>query len=119
MRGSWRQPLQFAAPSARSPQPLTTRRWLCSKADRLSPPAPGRHGGSGGRSCYAGAGTSGGSGGQDGSELPPTYDWPPDRLVFAMAGGLDALVRSAEQAEDKETGGAEATTARENGDHDC
>src|SRR5499426_3258695 len=48
----------------------------------------------GGRIVYAGAGTSGRIGVQDGSELPPTYDWPAERLVFAMAGGLDALVRS-------------------------
>jgi N-acetylmuramic acid 6-phosphate etherase len=63
---------------------------------------------SGGRIVYAGAGTSGRIGVQDGSELPPTYDWPPDRLVFAMAGGLGALVSSAEQAEDDEAAGAQA-----------
>ncbi len=40
--------------------------------------------------------------------MPPTFDWPPDRLVFAMAGGMDALIRSAEQAEDNESAGAEA-----------
>src|SRR5439155_23664212 len=62
----------------------------------------------GGRIVYAGAGTSGRIGVQDGTELPPTYDWPADRLVFAIAGGLDALVRSAEQAEDNETAGAQA-----------
>jgi N-acetylmuramic acid 6-phosphate etherase len=62
----------------------------------------------GGRIVYAGAGTSGRVGVQDGTELPPTFDWPPDRLVFAMAGGLDALVRSTEQAEDNEAAGAQA-----------
>jgi len=62
----------------------------------------------GGRIVYAGAGTSGRIGVQDGSELSPTYDWPADRVVFAMAGGLDALVRSAEQAEDNEAAGAQA-----------
>jgi N-acetylmuramic acid 6-phosphate etherase len=62
----------------------------------------------GGRIVYAGAGTSGRIGVQDGSELPPTYNWPPDRLVFAMAGGLGALVQSAEQAEDDEGAGAHA-----------
>jgi len=64
----------------------------------------------GGRIVYAGAGTSARIGVQDGSELPPTYNWPPDRLVFAVAGGLDALVRSAEQAEDNEVAGANAIT---------
>src|SRR3974390_226578 len=62
----------------------------------------------GGRIVYAGAGTSGRIGVQDGTELPPTFDWPADRLVFAMAGGLDALVRSTERGADKETRGAQA-----------
>jgi N-acetylmuramic acid 6-phosphate etherase len=61
----------------------------------------------GGRIVYAGAGTSGRIGVQDGSELPPTFDWPTDRVVFAMAGGLDALTRSAEGAEDNEAAGAQ------------
>ena len=64
----------------------------------------------GGRIVYAGAGTSARIGVQDGSELPPTYDWPADRLVFVMAGGLDALVRSTEGAEDNEAAGTEAMT---------
>jgi len=64
----------------------------------------------GGRIVYAGAGTSGRIAVQDGSELPPTFDWPVDRLVFAMAGGLDALVRSSEGAEDDEAAGARAMT---------
>jgi N-acetylmuramic acid 6-phosphate etherase len=62
----------------------------------------------GGRIVYVGAGTSGRIGVQDGTELPPTYNWPADRLVFAMAGGLGALVQSAEEAEDDETTGARA-----------
>src|ERR1700676_3925901 len=62
----------------------------------------------GGRIVYAGAGTSGRIGVEDGGELPPPFDWPADRLLFAMAGGLDALVRSAEQAEDNEAAGAQA-----------
>ena len=62
----------------------------------------------GGRIVYVGAGTSGRIGVQDGSELAPTYDWPADRVVFVIAGGLDALVRSIEGAEDNEAAGAEA-----------
>src|SRR5215475_1848684 len=62
----------------------------------------------GGRIVYVGAGTSGRIGVQDGTELPPTYNWPADRLVFAMAGGLGALVQSAEEAEDNEATGAHA-----------
>src|SRR3974390_2025702 len=49
-----------------------------------------------GRIVYVGAGTSGRIGVQDGSELPPTYNWPSERLMFAMAGGLGALVQSVE-----------------------
>ncbi|MHB2167672.1 N-acetylmuramic acid 6-phosphate etherase [Alsobacter sp. R-9] len=60
----------------------------------------------GGRLVYAGAGTSGRVGVQDGAELPPTFDWPLDRLVFAMAGGQGALVKSAEGAEDDAAAGA-------------
>ena len=62
----------------------------------------------GGRLVYAGAGTSGRIGVQDGAELLPTFDWPADRAVFAIAGGADALVRSVEGAEDDEAAGAQA-----------
>ena len=53
-----------------------------------------------GRLVYAGAGTSGRVAVQDGAELPPTFNWPLERLVFAMAGGDAALIRSVEGAED-------------------
>ena len=59
----------------------------------------------GGRIIYAGAGTSGRIGVQDGTELTPTYNWPTDRLVFAMAGGYGALTQSVEGAEDDEQAG--------------
>jgi len=62
----------------------------------------------GGRLVYVGAGTSGRIGVQDGAELPPTFDWPGDRVVFAMAGGMDALIRSSEHAEDDQQAGADA-----------
>jgi N-acetylmuramic acid 6-phosphate etherase len=62
----------------------------------------------GGRLVYAGAGTSGRIGVQDGAELTPTYNWSADRVVFVMAGGLGALIRSAEQAEDSDADGAQA-----------
>src|SRR5262249_25174258 len=64
----------------------------------------------GGRIFYAGAGTSGRIGVQDGAELPPTFDWPAERVMFVMAGGLDALTRSAEGAEDDAAAGARAMT---------
>jgi N-acetylmuramic acid 6-phosphate etherase len=62
----------------------------------------------GGRLVYVGAGTSGRIAVQDGAELGPTYDWPSDRTVFVMAGGMQAVLQSAEGAEDDETKGVEA-----------
>lgn len=62
-----------------------------SAADRLK---------RGGRLIYVGAGTSGRVAVQDGAELPPTFDWPQERLVFALAGGDSALIASIEGAED-------------------
>lgn len=58
-----------------------------------------------GRLIYLGAGTSGRIGVQDGTELVPTFDWPPARLVYLMAGGDGALLRSVEGAEDDEADG--------------
>jgi N-acetylmuramic acid 6-phosphate etherase len=54
-----------------------------------------------GRLIYVGAGTSGRLAVQDGAELIPTFNWPPERLLLLMAGGKDALLRSAEGAEDQ------------------
>jgi N-acetylmuramic acid 6-phosphate etherase len=56
--------------------------------------------GASGRLVYVGAGTSGRVAVQDGAELPPTFDWPLERIVFLMAGGLGALLASVEGAED-------------------
>jgi N-acetylmuramic acid 6-phosphate etherase len=60
----------------------------------------------GGRLVYAGAGTSGRIGVQDGAELTPTFDWPPERVAFAMAGGEAAFIRAVEGAEDSGESGA-------------
>jgi N-acetylmuramic acid 6-phosphate etherase len=62
--------------------------------------------GESGRLIYVGAGTSGRVAVQDGAELPPTFDWPLARIVFAMAGGLGALTASVEGAEDDAEDGA-------------
>ena len=72
----------------------------------------------GGRIVYAGAGTSGRVGVQDGTELTPTFDWPADRVMFLMAGGPAALLRSAEAAEDSEDGGARAVAGAKIGPDD-
>ncbi|MFN3889676.1 MAG: N-acetylmuramic acid 6-phosphate etherase [Beijerinckiaceae bacterium] len=53
-----------------------------------------------GRLIYAGAGTSGRVAVQDGAELSPTFGWPEDRVVFLLAGGDAAMLRSVEGAED-------------------
>jgi N-acetylmuramic acid 6-phosphate etherase len=59
-----------------------------------------------GRLIYVGAGTSGRLAVQDGAELIPTFNWPQERLLLLMAGGKEALLRSAEDAEDESGRGA-------------
>ena len=53
-----------------------------------------------GRLIYAGAGTSGRIGVQDGVELFPTFNWPNSRLDYIIAGGNDAILKAVENAED-------------------
>ena len=71
-----------------------------------------------GRIAYVGAGTSGRLGVQDGSELPPTFNWPFERVVFQMSGGPGALLRSAEGAEDDAAKGASEIDGHAIGRHD-
>ncbi len=54
----------------------------------------------GGRVFYIGAGTSGRLGVLDAAECPPTFGTDPQQIVGIIAGGRDALVLSAEGAED-------------------
>lgn len=54
----------------------------------------------GGRLVYAGAGTSIRIAVQDGTELGPTFNWPEDRTIYLIAGGVAALSRGIEGAED-------------------
>lgn len=54
----------------------------------------------GGRLIYAGAGTSGRLGILDATEIPPTFSTDPNMVQGIIAGGMDALVRSIEGAED-------------------
>jgi N-acetylmuramic acid 6-phosphate etherase len=54
----------------------------------------------GGRIIYVGAGTSGRLGVLDASECPPTFSTPPEMVVGIIAGGLVALTRAVEGAED-------------------
>lgn len=60
----------------------------------------------GGRLFYAGAGTSGRLGILDASECPPTYGTPPEMVQGLIAGGMEAVFRSQEGAEDLEENGA-------------
>ncbi len=72
-----------------------------------------------GRLIYAGAGTSGRLGVLDGAELVPTFGWPPKRVGFLIAGGLDALVRPIEGAEDDAGAGAAEAAALKLGPADA
>jgi len=54
----------------------------------------------GGRLVYIGAGTSGRLGVLDASECPPTFGTPPEMVVGLIAGGMQALTRAVEGAED-------------------
>ncbi len=59
---------------------------------------------SGGRLFYAGAGTSGRLGVLDASEIPPTFGASPELVQGIIAGGLAALTRAQEGAEDRPSG---------------
>ena len=54
----------------------------------------------GGRRCYIGAGTRGGLGVLDASELPPTFGVPDTWVIGLIAGGDKALRHAVERAED-------------------
>ncbi|TYB59442.1 N-acetylmuramic acid 6-phosphate etherase [Nonomuraea sp. PA05] len=62
----------------------------------------------GGRLFYVGAGTSGRLAVLDASECPPTFGTDPSLVQGVIAGGLDALTRSVEGAEDDAEAGAAA-----------
>ena len=62
----------------------------------------------GGRLFYVGAGTSGRLGVLDASECPPTFGTDPEMVQGIIAGGLPALTRSQEGAEDVAENGAKA-----------
>lgn len=62
----------------------------------------------GARLVYMGAGTSGRLGVLDASECPPTFGVPEDMVMGLIAGGVDALVHSAEGAEDDPKQGIKA-----------
>jgi len=71
-----------------------------------------------GRLIYAGAGTSGRLAVQDGAELMPTFNWPPERLLLFIAGGREALLQAVEGAEDEMAKAAELVERHDIGPHD-
>lgn len=66
----------------------------------------------GGRLIYIGAGTSGRLGILDASECPPTYGTPPELVQGLIAGGMEAVFRSIEGAEDSLSQAAEDLKAK-------
>jgi N-acetylmuramic acid 6-phosphate etherase len=65
-----------------------------------------------GRLFYVGAGTSGRLGVLDASEIPPTFGASPEMVQGIVAGGVSALYRSVEGAEDEPGAGALAVDER-------
>src|SRR5687767_9873561 len=72
----------------------------------------------GGRLFYVGAGTSGRLGVLDASECPPTFGTDPELVQGLIAGGLDALTRAVEGAEDSAADGRAAIARRGAGERD-
>lgn len=72
----------------------------------------------GGRLFYVGAGTSGRLGVLDASEIPPTFGADPQMVQGMIAGGLPALTRAQEGAEDIVENGAKEVDARNIGKND-
>ncbi len=66
----------------------------------------------GGRLFYLGAGTSGRLGVVDASEMPPTFNAPPEQIQALIAGGPAAIFRSQEGAEDASETGVTELRAR-------
>jgi N-acetylmuramic acid 6-phosphate etherase len=66
----------------------------------------------GGRLFYVGAGSSGRLGVLDASEIPPTFGAPHDLVQGIIAGGVTALHRAVEGAEDEPAAGALAVAER-------
>ena len=100
---------QLAAVAAVRPALPAIEAACVAAADRLAPD---------GRLVMVGAGTSGRIGAQDGAELPPTFNWPQERLLLLMAGGDVAFTKSVENAEDDRDAAIAAIAAHKVGRHD-
>src|SRR3990170_320742 len=78
------------------PEAVATQREQIARAIEIAEHAFRR----GGRLFYVGAGTSGRLGVLDASEIPPTFGSHPDMVQGIIAGGMAALTRAQEGAED-------------------
>ena len=72
----------------------------------------------GGRLLYVGAGTSGRLGVLDAAECPPTFGTPPEMVVGIIAGGVRALIKAVEGAEDDVNAGIAAMDDHHVREHD-
>jgi len=72
----------------------------------------------GGRLLYFGAGTSGRLGVLDASECPPTFRSDPEMVQGIIAGGLEAMFKAKEGAEDSAEHGAEVVDEKNVGKND-
>ncbi len=72
-----------------------------------------------GRLFYCGAGTSARIGVQDGAELLPTFNWPETRTGYIIAGGMGALTKAVEGAEDSEDDARQAVISAAINADDC
>jgi N-acetylmuramic acid 6-phosphate etherase len=73
----------------------------------------------GGRLFYIGAGTSGRLGILDASECPPTFGTEPELVQGIIAGGIEAVFKSREGAEDEVEGGVVQLQERNFSAGDC
>jgi N-acetylmuramic acid 6-phosphate etherase len=92
------------AEDRRVPEVVATQREQIARAIELAEAAFR----AGGRLFYVGAGTSGRLGVLDASEIPPTFGAKPEMVQGIIAGGLPALTRAQEGAEDVVGNGARA-----------
>jgi len=72
----------------------------------------------GGRLLYLGAGTSGRLGALDAAEMVPTFSTEPEMVQAFIAGGMAALTRAIEGAEDDRQAGAETVRQADVGEAD-
>jgi N-acetylmuramic acid 6-phosphate etherase len=102
------------AEDKRVPDAVATQRQQIARAVDLAEATFRR----GGRLFYVGAGTSGRLGVLDASECPPTFGSDPEMVQGIIAGGLPALTRAQEGAEDIVKNGALVMDEHKVGDKD-